>query len=213
MKPHATPENIALGERLQTLGDGLTDFRASAAPYLPALINTLRPGKVLGTMLAVIYSTDFGDGKAANLGARLQGLEEPNGDGHERDHKADKDVFNKSLEGLTTIFLREKDMTSATITVGNFAVTQWRDSRMAQHRSRATEHGLGKKDIKAINLNRGKTLLQGTAITLLATIPEGKRRERRMALTALSLGTGIGVVGMSVYGKRVQRKIAGLNKR
>jgi len=200
--------DIEYGQRLQRMADIATDVRSHTAPHLRNLIVFSDENKWTAAGLAAVYSTDFVDGRWARKGAHLQGLEEPKGDGHERDPKADKDLLNNVLAGLALRYLRENDLHSAAIVGVNYLVTQWRDRKMEKYRVNAKEGGLDKKDIKAINTNRAKTLAQGIAVTALTGLSSDNRRARRVALATLSVGTGTGIVGMYQYGRRVRRKLA-----
>ncbi len=203
MSEGLSSEDRQRGQHLMARANALTDFRIESAPVLGAIIAATNESWITTAAFGVEAYTDWQDGNDARKGAKILGIVTTIA-GAIKDQKADKDLVNNVLLGLTARFIRQDDYTSSAILGANYAVLRWRDKKMAEDRQLALEHGI---DPKAILINKVKTdfLLGGEAI--LSSPPAKNRLYRTIGLGVLTAGTALGVAGERIFNRRVRRQL------
>lgn len=191
------------GTYLMARADRLTAFRARSAPILGALLAVTDEGWVTTAAIAGEGYTDWQDGHDARAGAELLGIE-TTVEGALEDPAADKKLVNSLCLGLAVRFFRQGDYGGTAVLAANYAVTQWRDRRMAEDRLAAQASGVSPK---AIVINKAKTAFQLVGEGMLASPLAKKRFYRSVGLGVFSTGTALGVAGQQIFRNRVRNHI------
>lgn len=177
----------------------LTKFRHDSSPVLGAYIAVADENHVTSVIHAAEVVTDWLDGYYARAGSKILGIDTTER-GKIEDPKADKRLVGSVLLGLTVRYARRKELFASSVCGVNAVVDRWRNQKMENSRALALETGVSPG---AININKAKMALQSGAELLLTSTAAQKPVIKKLGLTALSMGTAVGVIGQMKFHRMV----------
>ncbi len=187
------------GYDLINRGHMLTKFRHDTSPLLGAYIAVSDENHATTAIHAGEIITDWLDGRYARAGSEILGIDTSER-GKIDDPKADKRLVGSVILGLTARYARRGDRAGATICAANALVDYWRNKRMDESRALAISVGISPG---ATKINKAKMALQSSGELILTSKAAKKPLVRNIGLAAMSIGTGIGIIGRHQFHKSV----------